>query len=52
MTQSEPLIVNVVVRILKDEFFAAESSFGVILLQDVQLTQFQPEIRFGLVVKT
>jgi len=36
------LIVVVVVRILQDEFFAAEGGLGVVLLQDVELAQLHP----------
>jgi len=39
---SSPLIINVVVGILQDEFFATKCGFGVVLLQDVQLAKLHP----------
>ena len=36
------MVVDVVVRILQDEFFAAEGGLSVVLLQDVELAQLHP----------
>jgi hypothetical protein len=41
------LIVDVVVRVLQDELFAAERGLGVVLLQDVKLAEFHPEIKLN-----
>jgi hypothetical protein len=41
------LIVDVVVRVLEDELFAAERGLGVVLLQDVELAEFHPEIKLN-----